>query len=72
MALFGKNYDSVVVGEYQALPSGGYVCRIRKAQMTNNSNGLPMVEVMIDIAEGEFDKLYHEYSAKYKIVKKEA
>lgn len=64
MALFGKNYDSVVVGEYQALPSGGYVCRIKKAKMTENSEGLPMIEVMADIAEGEFEghfgKLYRD------------
>lgn len=65
MALFGKNYDEVQVGgEFTALPGGGYVCRIRKAQMTKNSNGLPMIEVMVDIAEGDyaqyFNKLYRD------------
>lgn len=64
MALFGKNYDAVVVGEYQALPSGGYVCRIKKAKATNSSEGLPMIEVMADIAEGDFKdyfgKLYRD------------
>lgn len=55
MALFGKNYDSVQVGgEFQALPGGGYVVRIKKAQMTTNSNNLPMIEVMVDIAEGNY------------------
>lgn len=65
MALFGKNYDEVQVGgEFKALPGGGYVCRIRKAQMTTNGNGLPMIEVMVDIAEGDyaqyFGKLYRD------------
>lgn len=64
MALFGKDFNDVQVGEFKALPGGGYVCRIRKAQMTTNSNGLPMIEVMVDIAEGEyaqyFSKLYRD------------
>lgn len=69
MALFGKDYDQVVVGgEFTALPAGGYVCRIRKAQMATNSNGLPMIEVMVDINEGDytqyFDKLYRDRVAK--------
>ena len=55
MALFGKDYDSVQVGgEFQALPGGGYVVYIKKAQMTTNSNNLPMIEVMVDIAEGDY------------------
>lgn len=69
MALFGKDFNEVQVGgEFQALPGGGYVCRIRKAQMTNNSNGLPMVEVAVDIAEGDFkdyfSKLYRDRMSK--------
>ena len=65
MALFGKDYDSVQVGgEFKALPAGGYVCRVLKAQMTTNNSGLPMIEVMIDIIDGEytqyFSNLYRE------------
>ena len=53
--LFGKDFNEVKIGgDFTPLPGGGYVCRIRKAQMTTNGNNLPMVEVMIDIAEGEF------------------
>ena len=33
---------------------------IKKAQMTNNSNGLPMVEVMADICEGDFKGYFGE------------
>ena len=65
MALFGADYDQVRVGgDFKVLPGGGYVCRVRKAQMTTNSNNLPMVEVMIDIDEGDFKdyfgKLYRD------------
>lgn len=53
--LFGRDYDKVQIGgEFQSLPGGGYVVCIKKAQMVTNSNGLPMVEAMVDIAEGDF------------------
>lgn len=59
MALFGKDYDKVKVGgEFKALPGGGYICRIIKAQMSTTSNGLPRVEVMIDIIEGEYTQYF--------------
>ena len=55
MALFGKDYDSVQVGgDFKTLPAGGYVCRILRAKQSVNSNGLPMVEAMIDIIDGEY------------------
>ena len=55
MALFASDYDEVKVGsDFTALPAGGYVCIIKKAQMTTNSNGLPMIEVRVDIFEGEY------------------
>lgn len=55
MALFGKDFNDVKVGgDFRSLPGGGYVVGIKKAKMSTNSNGLPMVEVMIDIAEGDF------------------
>lgn len=69
MALFGKDYDSVKVGgEFIALPANGYVCVVKKARMTTNSDGLPMIEVPIDISEGEyaqyFTKLFRERMGK--------
>lgn len=61
MALFGKNYNDVQVGgDYRALPSDGYVCKISKAQMSETSEGLPRIEVMVDIAEGEYQGYFHE------------
>ena len=69
MALFGKDYDSVKIGgEFTALPANGYVCVIKKARMTTNGNGLPMIEVPIDISEGEyahyFTQLFRERMSK--------
>lgn len=59
MALFGKDYDNVKVGgEFTALPANGYVCVVKKARMTTNSNGLPMIEVPIDISEGEYAQYF--------------
>lgn len=59
MALFGKDYDSVKVGgEFTALPAGGYVCVVKKARMTTNGNGLPMIEVPIDISEGDYAQYF--------------
>ena len=59
MALFGKDFDNVQVGsEFRPLPAGGYVCRVLKAQMVNNSIGLPMVEVMVDIIDGEYTQYF--------------
>lgn len=51
---FGNDYDSVQVGGGKALPKGGYICRIIKARMTKSSQGLPMVEALFDICEGEY------------------
>lgn len=60
MSLFGKDFNEIKVGgDFRSLPGGGYVVGIRKAKMTTNSNGLPMVEVMIDIAEGDYKGYFH-------------
>lgn len=63
MALFGNDYDSVQVGGGKALPAGGYICRIIKARMTQSSKGLPMVEALFDICDGEYANYFNE---KYK------
>lgn len=56
MSLFGKDYDQVSVGgDYIALPAGGYICRILQARLTESkTSGLPMVEALIDIIDGEY------------------
>ena len=60
MALFGRNYNDVQVGgDFKALPGGGYICRILSAKMTTNNKGLPMIEVAIDISDGEYAQYFH-------------
>ena len=59
MALFASDYDKVKVGgEFRGLPSGGYVCIVKKAQMSTNRDGLPMIEVRVDIFEGEYKNYF--------------
>lgn len=75
MSLFGKDYDQVQVGgDFRSLPGGGYVCRILKAQKGETSTGLPRIEVIVDISDGEFkgyfqglyrDRLATDPNAKY-------
>lgn len=52
-----EGYDSapVYTGEGQALPAGGYVCTIVKAEETSSRGGRPMLALALDIAEGEYE-----------------
>jgi hypothetical protein len=59
-----KDYGQAqaMTGEFESLPAGGYVCRIMGARETNSRMGKPMLEMQLDICEGEntgfFQKLY--------------
>lgn len=54
-----KNWDSVqAVEDWKKLPNGGYACRIFGAKERTVSNGSTMLEVSIDISEGEFKDYY--------------
>lgn len=56
---FGKDYDSVQLGGgSKPLPAGGYICRIIKARLTNSRDGLPMVEALFDICDGEYTNYF--------------
>ena len=47
--------------ESRSLPAGGYVCVILKAEETvSKSSGNPMVNVYLDIAEGEYAKFFND------------
>lgn len=55
MSLFGKDYDQVQVGGgFRSLPGGGYICRIIKAQKAQTNDGLPRIEVVVDISDGDY------------------
>lgn len=44
----------------RALPAGGYVAQIVGALFTESRNGSPMLEVRIEIAEGEYRGIFNE------------
>lgn len=53
----GSDYDQTTgfgQSEYKALPKGGYICRIIKAEETKSSTGKPMLHIAFDIVEGEY------------------
>lgn len=46
------------------LPAGGYVCQIKDAKETHTKDGRPMLEIYMDIFEGEYkDYFTAQYSA---------
>ncbi|MCH1984184.1 DUF669 domain-containing protein [Ruminococcus sp. OA3] len=50
-------------GEYEALPAGGYVCRIVQVIETRSKKGKDMLQIALDIAEGEYQgKFQKEFS----------
>lgn len=54
-----KNWDSVqAVEDWKKLPNGGYVCQIFGVKERTVSNGSSMLEVSVDISEGEFKDYY--------------
>lgn len=50
----------IMGGESQALPAGGYVCRINAIEETKSKAGKEMLVIQFDIAEGEYKEYYKE------------
>lgn len=51
-----KNYDTepiVMIGEYETLEPGGYICKILNAEVSLSKTGKQMLTLSYDIAEGE-------------------
>ncbi len=57
-----QGYDAApaYTGESQALPAGGYICKILKAEETNSQSNRPMLVILFDIAEGEHKDYYRQ------------
>lgn len=55
-----KDFDEVqeFTGGFETLPVGGYVCRIMKVEETTSKSGKDMVNIYLDIAEGEHKDFY--------------
>ena len=68
-----KNYDNeptVMIGEYEVLEPGGYICKILDAEESLSKTGKQMLILSYDIVEGEkkdyFKKQYKENTSEYK------
>lgn len=50
-----QDFDKVQgYGEWTPLPAGGYVCRIMQVVETTSKNGAEMINISLDISEGEY------------------
>lgn len=62
------NYDSIpVVGDYEVLEPGGYICKIVNAKEEKSQSGRDMLVIDFDIAEGEHKDIYQR---RYDVLKK--
>lgn len=53
------NYDTTeVTGEFTPLKPGGHICKIMQVKETKSKSGLDMLEISLDIAEGEQKDYY--------------
>ena len=54
-----SNYESIKTqGEFIPLPAGGYVCKVMQVLETKSKSGLEMLQISLDIAEGEFKNYF--------------
>lgn len=51
----GFDEAQAITGEFEALPAGGYVCKIIRAELTVSQRGAEMLRIAIDISGGEYD-----------------
>lgn len=50
-----KNYDNAkVIGEFETLPKGNYVCKVMGVEEKTSQRGNTYYEISYDIAEGEY------------------
>lgn len=50
----GYDQAQAITGDYQTLPPGGYICRIKKAEEQFTRTNKQMLVLYVDIAEGEY------------------
>lgn len=56
--LEGYEEAQALTGEYEVLEAGGYICKIRRANVEKSSTGKRMLVIAFDIAEGEHEGYY--------------
>lgn len=54
----GYDQAAAITGDFQALPAGGYICKILKAEEVTSQTGRPMLVLLFDIAEGEYKDFF--------------
>lgn len=67
--LIEKGYNetnAVNPGESFKLPAGGYVCRVVNVEFVYSKKNLPMLELYLDITEGEFKNYFTESTRRRK------
>ncbi len=53
-------------GEFTNLPAGGYVCKIVDSEFTTSKAGNDMLNLKLDIAEGDFANYYQYFFDRFK------
>ena len=54
-----RDWDNVQeFTDYSPLPAGAYICKIIQVEETKSKSGTPMVQIGLDIAEGEQTEYY--------------
>jgi hypothetical protein len=53
-----NGFESKIMGDFEQLPVGGYVCEIKNAEVLQNRNGGERLEIAIDISEGDYRGFY--------------
>lgn len=49
-----ENAASIMPGEAITLPAGGYICEIKNAFFVKSKKGSPMINLCLDVTEGDF------------------
>ena len=66
----GYDQAQAITGDYQTLPPGGYICRIKKAVEQTTRNGKQMLVLLVDVVDedyaGYFQKIFDANTSKDK------
>lgn len=55
----GWNEVQAVTGEFKNLPAGGYICKIVNAGLMISKTGKEMLQLAIDVADGEYTDYFY-------------
>ena len=61
-----EDVPATAPGEFSKLPAGGYICQVINAEITTSKAGNPMLVLLLDIAEGDFQHHFKNALARVK------